>query len=51
LELIAPVRRGICQMKGTAYVRNKIVAEGELMAQVIKDKEIKKNESNPIHTP
>lgn len=48
LELMAPVRRGICQMKGTAYVRNKIVAEGELMAQVIQDKNV--NETATVHT-
>ncbi|MFT6850379.1 MAG: UDP-3-O-[3-hydroxymyristoyl] N-acetylglucosamine deacetylase [Sphingobacteriales bacterium] len=35
-ELIAPVRRGICQMKATAMVGNKIVAEAELMAQIAK---------------
>jgi UDP-3-O-[3-hydroxymyristoyl] N-acetylglucosamine deacetylase / 3-hydroxyacyl-[acyl-carrier-protein] dehydratase len=46
LELIAPIRRGICQMKGTAYVRNKIVAEGELMAQIVK--EDKKNEATTV---
>ena len=36
LELLSAIRRGICHMKGTAYVRNKVVAEGELMAQIIK---------------
>ncbi len=36
LELIAPIRRGICQMQGTAYVGNKIVSEAELTAQIIK---------------
>lgn len=36
LELVAPIRRGICHMKAVAYVRDKIVAEGELMAQIIK---------------
>ena len=36
LELIAPVRRGIAQMKGTAYVGNKIVSEAELVAQIVK---------------
>jgi UDP-3-O-[3-hydroxymyristoyl] N-acetylglucosamine deacetylase/3-hydroxyacyl-[acyl-carrier-protein] dehydratase len=38
MELIAPIRRGICVMKGTAYVGDKLVTEAELMAQVIKDK-------------
>ncbi len=36
MELIAPVRRGICQMRGTAYVGNKIVSEAELVAQIVK---------------
>lgn len=38
LDLIAPIRRGICYMKGTAYVRDTVVAEGELMAQIVKVK-------------
>ncbi|RMG81921.1 MAG: bifunctional UDP-3-O-[3-hydroxymyristoyl] N-acetylglucosamine deacetylase/3-hydroxyacyl-ACP dehydratase [Bacteroidetes bacterium] len=36
LELTAPIRRGIVQMRGTAYVGNRIVSEGELTAQIIK---------------
>jgi len=36
LDLIAPVRRGVCLMKGTAFVGDKIVCEAELMAQVAK---------------
>lgn len=36
MELLAPIRRGICQMQGTAYVGNKIVSEAELTAQIIK---------------
>lgn len=36
MELMAPIRRGICQMQATAYVGNKIVSEGELTAQIIK---------------
>lgn len=39
LKLVAPIRRGICQMKGTAYVGNKIVMEAELTAQITKNKE------------
>jgi UDP-3-O-[3-hydroxymyristoyl] N-acetylglucosamine deacetylase/3-hydroxyacyl-[acyl-carrier-protein] dehydratase len=38
MELISPIRRGMCHMQATAYVGTSIVAEGELMAQVIKDK-------------
>jgi UDP-3-O-[3-hydroxymyristoyl] N-acetylglucosamine deacetylase / 3-hydroxyacyl-[acyl-carrier-protein] dehydratase len=36
LSLITPLRRGICHMKGTAYVGNKIVLEAEMMAQIAK---------------
>lgn len=36
MELLAPIRRGICQMFATAYVGNKIVSEGELTAQIVK---------------
>jgi len=36
LELLSPIRRGVCQMQGTAYVGNKIVSEGELTAQIVK---------------
>lgn len=34
LTLITPIRRGICHMRGTAHVGNKLVMEAELMAQV-----------------
>jgi UDP-3-O-[3-hydroxymyristoyl] N-acetylglucosamine deacetylase/3-hydroxyacyl-[acyl-carrier-protein] dehydratase len=36
LELIGPIRRGICIMKGSAFVGDKLVAESDLMAQVAK---------------
>ncbi|MCI4650985.1 bifunctional UDP-3-O-[3-hydroxymyristoyl] N-acetylglucosamine deacetylase/3-hydroxyacyl-ACP dehydratase [Phaeodactylibacter sp.] len=36
MELMAPIRRGICQMQATAYVGNKIVSEAELTAQIVK---------------
>jgi UDP-3-O-[3-hydroxymyristoyl] N-acetylglucosamine deacetylase / 3-hydroxyacyl-[acyl-carrier-protein] dehydratase len=38
LELKDPVRRGICKMKGQAFVGNKLVTEAELMAQIVKNK-------------
>ncbi len=38
LDLTAPIRRGIVQMKGKAYVNGNVVSEGDLMAQIIKDK-------------
>lgn len=36
LELITPIRRGICHMQAYAYANGKIVAEAELMAQISK---------------
>ncbi len=39
MELMSPIRRGICEMRATAYVGNKLVTEAELVAQIIrKDK-------------
>ena len=35
LELLSPVRRGLVEMKGSAFVGNKLVAEAELMAQIV----------------
>lgn len=35
MELLSPIRRGIVQMKGTAFVGDKIVSEGELTAQIV----------------
>ncbi|MBD0333138.1 MAG: 3-hydroxyacyl-ACP dehydratase FabZ, partial [Chitinophagaceae bacterium] len=36
MELSHPVRRGICEMKGTIFVGNKIIAEADLVAQIVK---------------
>ncbi len=36
LELITPIRRGICHMRGQAIVGDKIVMEAEMMAQIVK---------------
>jgi UDP-3-O-[3-hydroxymyristoyl] N-acetylglucosamine deacetylase/3-hydroxyacyl-[acyl-carrier-protein] dehydratase len=38
IELTAPIKRGISTLKGKAYVGNKVVMEGELTAQVVKNK-------------
>ncbi|WP_282039620.1 bifunctional UDP-3-O-[3-hydroxymyristoyl] N-acetylglucosamine deacetylase/3-hydroxyacyl-ACP dehydratase [Saccharicrinis aurantiacus] len=38
LELIAPMRRGVANMKGVAFVGDAVVAEGEFMANVSKNK-------------
>jgi len=36
MELSGPIRRGICEMKGTVYVGNKICTEADLVAQIVK---------------
>lgn len=36
LDLLAPIRRGLCHMKGNAYVGNKIVMEAVMLAQIVK---------------
>jgi UDP-3-O-[3-hydroxymyristoyl] N-acetylglucosamine deacetylase/3-hydroxyacyl-[acyl-carrier-protein] dehydratase len=38
LSLISEMRRGCAYMKGYAFVGEKIVAEAEFMAQIIKNK-------------
>lgn len=38
LELLSPMRRGLVNMGGKAYVNGKVVMEAEMLAQVIKDK-------------
>ncbi|MGB8704718.1 MAG: bifunctional UDP-3-O-[3-hydroxymyristoyl] N-acetylglucosamine deacetylase/3-hydroxyacyl-ACP dehydratase [Gillisia sp.] len=38
LELLAPIRRGICQMQGYAFVNGKLATEAVLMAQIVKSK-------------
>ena len=38
LELLSPIRRGICHMQAYAYANSKLVTEAELMAQIVKSK-------------
>lgn len=38
LELMRPIRRGIVQMKGIAYVGDQAVMEAEMMASLVKNK-------------
>lgn len=38
LDLLGPIRRGIVNMEAKAYVNGQVVAEGELMAQIVKEK-------------
>jgi UDP-3-O-[3-hydroxymyristoyl] N-acetylglucosamine deacetylase/3-hydroxyacyl-[acyl-carrier-protein] dehydratase len=51
LELLSPIRRGICHMRGTAFVGDKVVMQGEMMAQIVKVKGIteKESEPEPVH--
>ena len=36
MELSAPIRRGICEIRGTTYVGNKVCAEADLVAQIVR---------------
>ncbi len=36
MELLSPIRRGLCEMSGKAYVGDTLVSEAELLAQIIK---------------
>jgi UDP-3-O-[3-hydroxymyristoyl] N-acetylglucosamine deacetylase / 3-hydroxyacyl-[acyl-carrier-protein] dehydratase len=38
MQLTAPVRRGLCIMKGEAFVGNKMVCEATMMAQIIENR-------------
>lgn len=38
MELIAPIRRGMCVMKATAFVGDQVACEGDLMAQIVKNR-------------
>ncbi|GIV35218.1 MAG: 3-hydroxyacyl-[acyl-carrier-protein] dehydratase FabZ [Chitinophagales bacterium] len=39
LELLSPIRRGICEMKGIAYVGDKIASEAILVAKIFRKEE------------
>lgn len=36
MELTNPIRRGICEMKGTIFIGDKLVCEADLVAQIVK---------------
>lgn len=36
MELTNPIRRGICEMKGTIFIGDKLVTEADLVAQIVK---------------
>ena len=38
LSLLSPIRRGLVNMGGKAYVNGKVVMEADMLAQIIKDK-------------
>lgn len=48
LHLLEPIRRGLCHMKGVAYVGDKVVMEAEMMAQIIKVKGAAATASSPV---
>lgn len=39
LKLISPIRRGVANMRGLAFVGETLVCEAEFMAQIVKNKE------------
>ena len=39
LELMMPIRRGICQMRGYTFANGQLSTEGEFMAQIVKRKD------------
>ncbi len=41
-DLLEPIRRGICHMQAYAYANNKLVAEAEMVAQLVHKDKIKK---------
>ncbi|MCX6226356.1 MAG: bifunctional UDP-3-O-[3-hydroxymyristoyl] N-acetylglucosamine deacetylase/3-hydroxyacyl-ACP dehydratase [Bacteroidia bacterium] len=43
MELMEPVRRGIVRMRAQAFVGNQMAAEGEMMAQLVRNKDINKS--------
>jgi len=47
LDLLSPIRRGLCHMKGVAYVNNKPVMEAEMLAQIVKVRNIDKKVPEP----
>ena len=38
MALTGPVRRGLCMMKGEAYVGNRLVCEANMMAQIVENR-------------
>src|SRR3546814_18925744 len=40
-DLLAPIRRGLCQMKGVAYVGDRLVMDAEMLAQLVSKKDVR----------
>jgi UDP-3-O-[3-hydroxymyristoyl] N-acetylglucosamine deacetylase/3-hydroxyacyl-[acyl-carrier-protein] dehydratase len=49
LDLLEPIRRGLCRMRGTAYVNQKIVMEADMLAQIVKVKSSPSLASTPVN--
>ncbi|HEU4716555.1 MAG TPA: bifunctional UDP-3-O-[3-hydroxymyristoyl] N-acetylglucosamine deacetylase/3-hydroxyacyl-ACP dehydratase [Bacteroidia bacterium] len=47
LDLVEPIRRGLCHMKGTTYVNNKVAAEADMLAQIVKVRNIESKVAQP----
>lgn len=48
LHLLTPIRRGIVHMGGKGYVNGQVCVEAELMAQVVKDKNIETKATSEV---
>jgi UDP-3-O-[3-hydroxymyristoyl] N-acetylglucosamine deacetylase/3-hydroxyacyl-[acyl-carrier-protein] dehydratase len=42
MDLVEPIRRGMCHMKGLAFVGNKLVCEADMTAQIVKVRGLEK---------
>ncbi|TAL61271.1 MAG: bifunctional UDP-3-O-[3-hydroxymyristoyl] N-acetylglucosamine deacetylase/3-hydroxyacyl-ACP dehydratase [Bacteroidetes bacterium] len=49
LHLLEPIRRGLCRMRGTAYVNEKAVMEADMLAQIIKVKSTPSASAVPVN--
>jgi len=49
LDLLEPIRRGLCRMRGTAYVNEKVVMEADMLAQIVKVKNSPSIASVPVN--
>ncbi|MBI3510549.1 MAG: bifunctional UDP-3-O-[3-hydroxymyristoyl] N-acetylglucosamine deacetylase/3-hydroxyacyl-ACP dehydratase [Bacteroidetes bacterium] len=48
LDFLSPIRRGLCHMRGVTYVNNKVVAEAEMLAQIVKVRNIESKKPQPV---